>query len=54
MGAVFRVFIVPVGPGGPARSVAGRELGNVSILATRARFSSLTATPWGCTLCSIS
>jgi hypothetical protein len=41
VGAVFRVFTGPVGPGG---SVPGGELGNVSILAVEARFSGFYGT----------
>jgi hypothetical protein len=39
---MFRALSGPVGPMG---SVAGGELGNVSILAVGARFSSPVATP---------
>ncbi len=50
-GTVFSLFTGSEEPGG---GIGGGELGNVSILAVKPRFSKIATAPFSCTKCSIS
>ncbi len=50
-GTIFSLFTGSTEPGG---GIGGRELGNVFILAVRARFSKIATAPFSCIVCSIS
>ncbi len=50
-GTVFGLFAGSAEPGG---GIGGGELGNVSILAVRARCSKIATAPFSCIACSIS
>ncbi len=50
-GTVSGLFAGSEEPGG---GIGGGELGNVSILAVRTRFSKIATAPFSCTKCSIS